>query len=143
MANSKKTSTTRSSKSSTGKKTAGRASSSRKAGKKIGKKAISKTSVPRPQNAASSPDTQPAADSSTSAAQPPASNSIPESAAEPATGPAAAASISAVPGWLGLLLGLLACAALLLLAVSKGTDYFTTADADARKQQRTTAADRT
>ena len=133
MANSKKTSTTRSSKGSTGKKTAGRASSSRKAGKKIGKKAISKTSVPRPQNAASSPDTQPpAADSSTSAAQPPASNSIPESAAEPATGPAAAASISAVPGWLGLLLGLLACAALLLLAVSKGTDYFTTANNDAQ-----------
>jgi len=131
MANSKKTSTTRSSIGSTGKKTAGRASSSRKTGKKIGKKAISKTSVPRPQNAASSPDTQPpAADSSTSAAQPPASNSIPESAAEPATGPATAASISAVPGWLGLLLGLLACAALLLLAVSKGTDYFTTANAD-------------
>ena len=119
MANSKKTSTTRSSK-STGKKTAGRASSSRKTGKKT----ISKTSVPAAQAAASSPDTQPAADSSsTSAAQPPASNST--------SGPAATASISAVPGWLGLLLGLLACAALLLLAVSKGTDYFTTANADA------------
>jgi len=135
MANSKKTSTTRSSKSSTGKKTAGRASSSRKAGKKTGKKAVSKTSLPRPQTAASSTETQAAAySSSTGAAQPPASDSTsaPPPASNSTSAPTATASISAVPGWLGLLLGLLACAALLLLAVSKGTDYFTSADADAQ-----------